>query len=774
MLPLRRIPLGQLLLLALAASILTSCGDSMSPSEKTKANVQTPRGPANQDPGSERMARRLALLADRLPPSAATFDNATRLTYLQSLQTPEDPGERMRARYELARESLRAGESEAAAERLATILDEVSARPEDFPEGLSGRVRKLLAIAHLRVGEQRNCLENHTAESCLFPIREGGVHRIEDGSRAALAVLADILREEPDDLMSLWLYNLAAMTLGEHPEGVPEEWRVPPEVLASDEAFDRFPEVAGAVGLDATGVAGGVVVEDFDGDGYLDVVVSSWGSRDPLRYFRHSGVTAEGELAYEERSAEAGFDGLVGGLNLVQADYDNDGDVDLLVLRGAWMWRHGRVPNSLLRNDGDGRFVDVTEDVGLLSFHPTQTAAWADYDNDGWLDLFVGNESVPKDPYPSQLFRNLGRDAEGRVRFEDVATEAKVKADAYVKGVAWGDYDNDGWPDLYLSRMWSRNQLFRNLGPDADGRVRFQEVAAAAGVEEPIDSFAVCFFDYDNDGWLDLFVAEYATNFVDARATDVVASILGRPFKGAVSRLYRNLGDGRFVDMAPKAGLDRPMLTMGANFGDLDNDGWLDLYLGTGAPDYRALIPNRMFRNAAGQGFRDVTASGGFGHLQKGHGIAFGDLDNDGDQDIYAVMGGAFSGDTYRNALFANPGHDRPWVTLRLEGTTANRSALGARLRLTLETPEGPRQTYSTVSSGGSFGASSLRRELGLGGATAIRELEITWPGGERQVIVDVPMERFLHVRQGEDGVREVELEALVMPSSGHHTHHGG
>jgi hypothetical protein len=189
---------------------------------------------------------------------------------------------------------------------------------------------------------------------------------------------------------------------------------------------------------------------------------------------------------------------------------------------------------------------------------------------------------------------------------------------------------------------------------------------------------------------------------------------------------------------------------MGANFGDLDNDGWLDIYVGTGEPDYRALVPNRVFRSAGGERFLEVTSSGGFGHLGKGHGVAFGDLDGDGDQDIYQVIGGAREGDVGKNILFENPGHGNRWLTLRLEGVRANRSGIGARVTVRVETPDGPRAIHRLVGSGGSFGASSLQLEIGLGNATALDEIEIRWPGGESEVHRGLFLDRVYRIVEGD------------------------
>ena len=212
------------------------------------------------------------------------------------------------------------------------------------------------------------------------------------------------------------------------------------------------------------------------------------------------------------------------------------------------------------------------------------------------------------------------------------------------------------------------------------------------------------------------------------------------------------MGDGTFSDVAAATGLADIILAMGANFGDLDNDGFLDCYVGTGNPDLRSLLPNRMLRNDRGRAFQDVTTAGGFGHIQKGHGISFADLDHDGDQDIYVVMGGAYSGDVYQNILFENPGHGNHWLTLQLEGTASNRDAIGARIRIRVVENGMPRDIYATVGTGGSFGSSSLQQEMGLGRAEVAAEIAITWPAtGQIQTFSDIAADQVLQIREGND-----------------------
>jgi hypothetical protein len=199
-------------------------------------------------------------------------------------------------------------------------------------------------------------------------------------------------------------------------------------------------------------------------------------------------------------------------------------------------------------------------------------------------------------------------------------------------------------------------------------------------------------------------------------------------------------------------GMTQNIFTMGCNYGDLDADGYLDFYLGTGNPEFSSVVPNKMFHNVAGKKFEDVTGPGGFGQIQKGHAVGFGDFDHDGDEDFFQSLGGALAGDVYEDVLFENPiGQDKSWIVLQLRGVQSNRSAIGARVKLTVKTPGGSRTIYRTVSTGGSFGSSSLQLEVGLDNATAIESLEVSWPyySIPRQTFKNLELNRYVEITEG-------------------------
>ena len=745
-------------------------GAPESPPKPATPAAAAPTAPA-QATSTRKMAERLRqLLVDADPRHNPTL-NVRRAEQLRvDLAGATDPDQRLKLRIELGNELVLAGKTDDGIAQLKEAREQAGAPiPGSPPPTVQDKIDAMLGIAYLRLGEQENCIAAHTSASCVLPIRKEGFHTIQRGSRLAIDQYTALLAHEPQSLSYRYLLNLAYMTLGEYPDKVPERWLIPPSVFASEADAPAFVDVAPLLGLDVTGGAGGVIVDDFNGDGYLDTMVSSWGLGDQLRYFQNN---ADG--TFSERTAEAGLTGITGGLNLLQADYNNDGYPDVLVLRGAWLGftEAGEQPRSLLRNNGDGTFTDVTEEAGLLSLHPSQTAAWGDFDNDGHLDLFIGNESVGGHRHPCQLYHNNGDGT-----FTDVASEVSLDDVGFVKGVAWGDYNNDGRIDLFLSRFGQSSVLYRNDGPlpldapPASGaapaggkpklRWKFTDVTAEAGLGKRMRSFSTWFFDYDNDGWLDIMESPFL-GFVGNNLETVVADYLGMPVANPETpRLYHNQHDGTFAEVSKEVHLDHPMLTMAANFGDIDNDGYLDVYWGTGEPNLSTLIANRMFRNDGGRRFQDVTTATRLGHLQKGHAIAFADFDNDGTQDIYAVFGGAYEGDVYQRALFLNPGNGNHWVTLKLEGVESNRSAIGARIKVTVAEGAGTRDIYATAGSGGSFGASPLRQHIGLGAATAIQQVEITWPRGRRQRFDHLDLDRFYHLREGDPVPRPMTLKRL-------------
>jgi hypothetical protein len=191
---------------------------------------------------------------------------------------------------------------------------------------------------------------------------------------------------------------------------------------------------------------------------------------------------------------------------------------------------------------------------------------------------------------------------------------------------------------------------------------------------------------------------------------------------------------------------------MGANFGDLDNDGFPDFYLGTGYPPYYDLMPNLMYHNRGGKSFADVTTAGGFGSLQKGHAIVFADFDHDGDEDVFAQTGGALAGDRFYDASYENPGFGNHWLEVTLIGVRSNRSANGARIRVQVTEDGKSRWIYKWVNSGGSFGANPLEQKIGLGSAGKVDVLEIYWPTSRTtQTFRDVPIDRSIDILETAD-----------------------
>jgi len=391
--------------------------------------------------------------------------------------------------YEIAQEarSLASTDDQVASEWLYTII---------YFQGVTA----------LRRGETENCIMCRGESSCILPVAPAAVHTKPEGSRLAIRHFSEYLQQFPDDLGVRWLLNLAYMTLGEHPDKVDPRFVISLDRYRNSE-FDigNFRDIGHLVGLDRFNQAGGAIMEDFDNDGLLDIFVSCFDSTLSAAYYRN-----RGDGTFVDRSNETGVTGQRGGLVCYQTDYNNDGRMDVFIPRGAW-YPHPVRP-SLLRNDGAKGFTDVTKEAGLLDPVNSNGAAWADYDNDGWLDLFVCCEQQQ-----NRLYHNR-RDG----TFEEVSEKAGLRESnqkLFCKGVAWIDFDNDNDPDLFINNLGGPAELHRNNG---DGT--FTDVTSLMGIAGPYRGFSCWAWDYDNDGWLDIFATCY-----DRSLGDVVNGLLGLP-----------------------------------------------------------------------------------------------------------------------------------------------------------------------------------------------------------------------------------------------------
>lgn len=525
----------------------------------------------------------------------------------------------------------------------------------------------------------------------------------------------------PQPLELRWHLRLAQEWLGRARDAVPASLRFA-DAIPTGEIGARFSEIGTMAGVDKFDGGRASAWADFDEDGDLDLAVVG---HPELGYFRNDG----GHFADLTRAA-----GLVlpaGGIGLQVADYDNDGDADLYVTRDGWF---GGGNNVLFQNDGRGVFADITAAAGAGDPGSSFCAAWGDFDRDGWLDIYVANGTGATGDSTNVLYRSQGDGT-----FADVAVTAGVAHKGQTLSAAWGDFDGDGWPDLYACNFTEPNVLYRNLG---DGT--FADQTAAAGVSAAhIDGFITFVFDYDNDGALDLFVgnwSQYETVLAD-RIAGKATSERDRPV------LYRNQGDGTFVDMTATAGLMRALGTMSGVPGDVDNDGWVDIYLGNGGPQMGRRDPDVLYRNLGDGTFVDVTAAAGLGHVGKSHGVTFADYDRDGDLDLYAPVGGAQPGDQWPNAFYRNEGFGNHYLVIALEGVKSNRDGIGARVRL----QAGDLLQMGEVASGYSFGNSnSLELEFGLGDRTLVDRVEIAWPSGQTDVYQNIAADQHLVLREGE------------------------
>ncbi len=505
-----------------------------------------------------------------------------------------------------------------------------------------------------------------------------------------------------------------------------------PNIDANNPPLLAFTDMAKEQGVNRLDGNGTCAFGDFTGDGRPDLVLA--GSGTFLAAYRNEGSR------FREVTAEAGLARVPSGYSVNLVDYDNDGRLDLHLALNGW---NGPMPNRLFRNTGGGRFEDVSKESGAADPGSGFVSLWGDLDNDGLPDLAVAN-GVLKDGSVPQLYRNLGGG-----RFANVTRQAGLdEPPAYgTIGIAFGDYDRDGDLDLFVNGLLSSpNRLYRN-----EGGFRFQEVSRAAGVTQPPHNGYVAFFtDYNNDAWPDLLVTSLAP-------WDAVIEGLKRTFSvpgpAAIHpdsvRLFRNNRDGTFTDATYQAKLYHPMGVMGAGVADLDNDGFVDFYFGTGDPQLSRLEPNRFFRNNGDGSFTDLTSWVNFARPgNKGHGVCFVDIDEDGDLDVYAQLGGHYPGDHAENAFYRNlKGSQNHWLEVDLTGTNSNRHAIGAALVV----KAGALTVFREVKGSEGFGSTNpYRQHFGIGANTVVDSLEVRWPSGLKQTFTRLAADRIVKIREGQ------------------------
>lgn len=501
----------------------------------------------------------------------------------------------------------------------------------------------------------------------------------------------------------------------------------------------------------------GVALFDYDGDGLLDIYLVNGAEMPSLvktgpKYYNRL-FHNNGNGTFTDVTEHAGVAGAGYGMGAAVGDYDNDGRPDLYVANVN--------RNQLFHNNGDGTFTDVTAKAGLSgATHNGRkmwsiAAGWFDYNRDGLLDLFVVNyvdwdphyepacmglngrgychpDSFP--PLTSTLYRNNGDGT-----FTDVSAETGIsKVEGRGMGVAFADYDNDGWPDVFVANDNSPNLLFHNIG----GK-RFEEVGLQAGVAynedgDVLAGMGVDFRDVNNDGLPDLWHT----------------AIENETFP-----LYLNTGKGNFVNAGAPSGvanLTRLMSGWSNGIVDLDNDGWKDLVVARSnvmdnieqiSRHFRYAEPDSVFRNLGNGQFVDVSATAGADFIRPAphRGLAYGDLDNDGRMDlVITALGAPVS--VFRNIT---PTHNH-WILFKLVGTKSNRMGIGAQIRIT--TDDGTKLYNEATTSTGYAASSDPRVHFGLGDSRLIREVEIRWPSGTRQLLHDISADRIMVVTEPDGG----------------------
>jgi tetratricopeptide (TPR) repeat protein len=589
-----------------------------------------------------------------------------------------------RTRLELGRLYIKCGRYDDAVRELNLAAQDPDMR---------GRARHESALAHYRAGRAREAVDDGIAAMMADPSNER--------ARAAM-----------------WL---ASRSLNGYPAHVPDAFRM--ELKAGYEpARVTFENIAAKIGLDKVCAGRGTAVFDYNNDGLLDIVVTA----------AHAGCTLyrnNGDGTFTDVTVGSGLDQCINGFVIIAGDYDNDGFQDLFVTRLGFYYGDC----GLYHNNGDGTFTNVTAHAGVQSWGPSYTASWVDYDCDGHLDLFIGYNlgGMFDRRTQNRLFHNNGDGT-----FTDVTEQSGIASAFTTIGSCWGDYNNDGYPDLFVSSGIGRPQLFRN---NRDGT--FTDVGIEAGITDFLVGTTCFFADYNNDGWLDIVQNSWSDH------EDAIHTMkTGRgPEDGSPLVVYHNNGDGTFTPKTREIGLDGCWGTMSGSFGDVNNDGYIDLLLGNGSPRMERLEPFILLENDRGR-FHNTTFSAGLPFSGKSHGTNCADLFGDGRMSIIIAAGGGYPGDLLQTAVHCPKELPGNYLNVRLKGTKSNRDGNGARITLW---SNGNRQIRE-MTNGSSFGCLPLEQHFGLGAATEITAIEIRWPGGLLQRVENPPLNETIRVTEGQ------------------------
>jgi hypothetical protein len=548
--------------------------------------------------------------------------------------------------------------------------------------------------------------------------------------RAARACGASMAANPKDERVRLLLW-LSCQKLGGYPDYVPLECRM--EVTAGfEKPTVEFEDIAVKAGLDKTSGGRGVAIFDYDNDGYLDVAVAS----------AFGGTTLyhnNGDGTFTDVSVGSGLDKCVNTHGIAVGDYDNDGYPDVFITRLGFYTGECQ----LFHNNGDGTFTDVTAEAGLQVWGPGFAASWVDYDGDGFLDLFIANNlgGLFERKTPNRLFHNNGDGT-----FTEVTEQAGLDTRWPSIGGAWGDYDNDGRPDLFLSNGLGRSQLYHNNG---DGT--FTDVSEQSGVAAMGFGSVPFWFDYDNDGWVDI------GQFTWSDHEDAIYTLQHGegPPDGQPMRVYHNNRDGTFTQVNRHIGLNGCWGTMSGNAGDFNNDGYLDIALGNGSPKMERMDPMILMEND-GTRFRNTTFAAGLPFTGKSHGVVLGDLFGDGRLSILVGAGGAYPADLLTMGVYYPKTLPGNYVNIRLRGVQSNRSAIGAKVSL----EAGGSKQFREVSGGSNFGCMPFEQHFGLADIGEIDALEIRWPSGLTQQFGKLAINKTYQFTEGEAEWTELYVKA--------------